>query len=436
MIFGGLVCFSCTFGLLFTEILCLEAKAEDPPQFAWYVPQSQWYFNSPDGIAIDGSGNVYVADNDNSRIQKFSLEGTFLFKWGSFGSEDGQFCEMGGIAIDNRGKVYVADLGNHRIQKFTYANLAGFTVTEITGNTTEQGGQATFTISLNTMPSANVTIALSSSDTTEVSVSPTSLTFTPTNWNSPQTVTITGVDDFIDDGNIGYTITAQVVSSDINFNALTPYSISVTNNNNDSANITINPTAGLTTSENGTTTTFTVVLNTQPTTDVTINIVSSDTMEGTVPPASLIFTSSNWNNLQTVTITSLDDDIDDGNVEYTIISTLSSSDVKYSLLDPPDVSVTNVDDDSAALIINPNGGLTTSEQGDQDTFTVALGSKPTSDVTIDISLDETEGAILPTSLTFTPANWDSAQSVTVTGVDDGEDDCNQTYTITIFTRII
>ena len=81
--------------------------------------------------------------------------------------------------------------------------------------TTEGGGTATFTVVLNTQPTANVTIGLSSSDTTEGTVSPASLTFTTANWNSAQTVTVTGVDDAVDDGNQPYSIvTAPASSSD------------------------------------------------------------------------------------------------------------------------------------------------------------------------------------------------------------------------------
>ena len=59
---------------------------------------------------------------------------------------------------------------------------------------------------LDTQPTANVTIALSSSDLTEGMVAPSSLTFTTANWNVAQTVTVTGVDDLFQDGNFAYTI--------------------------------------------------------------------------------------------------------------------------------------------------------------------------------------------------------------------------------------
>ena len=87
---------------------------------------------------------------------------------------------------------------------------------------------------LNTQPTANVTIGLSSSDTTEGTVSPASLTFTSANWNVLQTVTVTGVNDSIIDGNITYSIvTAAAVSSDANYNGKNAANVVVTNNDND-----------------------------------------------------------------------------------------------------------------------------------------------------------------------------------------------------------
>src|SRR6267378_1143280 len=75
-------------------------------------------FNLPQNVAVDDSGNVYVADTSNHRIQKFAGDGTFLTKWGSQGSGDGQFIRPEGVAVDGTGNVYVADPGSGRIQKF------------------------------------------------------------------------------------------------------------------------------------------------------------------------------------------------------------------------------------------------------------------------------------------------------------------------------
>ncbi len=73
---------------------------------------------APNGIAIDTSGNIYVADTNNNRIQKFDANGTFITKWGSDGSGNGQFNGPNSIAIDSGGNVYVTDSNNNRVQKF------------------------------------------------------------------------------------------------------------------------------------------------------------------------------------------------------------------------------------------------------------------------------------------------------------------------------
>ncbi|MBF0102918.1 MAG: DUF4214 domain-containing protein [Desulfobacterales bacterium] len=71
-------------------------------------------------IAVSSDGFVYVTDNKASRVQKFDSNGTFLAKWGTYGSDDGQF-KTGlplGITIDSSGNVYITDGNNYRIQKF------------------------------------------------------------------------------------------------------------------------------------------------------------------------------------------------------------------------------------------------------------------------------------------------------------------------------
>ena len=75
-------------------------------------------FDFPAGMALDPSGNVYVADSDNDRIQKFDSNGGFITKWGIYGSDDGQFDRPSGVAVGSSGNVYVVDADNDRIQKF------------------------------------------------------------------------------------------------------------------------------------------------------------------------------------------------------------------------------------------------------------------------------------------------------------------------------
>jgi sugar lactone lactonase YvrE len=74
-------------------------------------------FDSPTGIAVDGSGDVLVADTNNGRIEKFSAMGTFLGILGTKGTGPGQLRNPNGIAVDRMGNIYVADAFNHRVEK-------------------------------------------------------------------------------------------------------------------------------------------------------------------------------------------------------------------------------------------------------------------------------------------------------------------------------
>ena len=77
-------------------------------------------FNIPCGIAISPiTGQVFIADYGNHRIQVLNHDLTFSHSFGSEGSANGQFKSAHDIAIDSQGLVYVADFGNHRIQKFS-----------------------------------------------------------------------------------------------------------------------------------------------------------------------------------------------------------------------------------------------------------------------------------------------------------------------------
>ena len=75
-------------------------------------------FKNPHFIAIDSSGNTYVTDSNNGRVEKFDRSGNYVTQWGSFGSGNGQFSEPTGIAVDSSGNVYVVDSNNHRVEKF------------------------------------------------------------------------------------------------------------------------------------------------------------------------------------------------------------------------------------------------------------------------------------------------------------------------------
>ena len=85
---------------------------------------------------------------------------------------------------------------------------------------------------------------------------------------------------------------------------------------------------------------------------MTIGLSSSNTNEGTVSPASLVFTNANWNVAQTVTVTGANDFVVDGNVGYTIVTAAATSgDGTYAGVNPADVSVTNTDNDVVGITV-------------------------------------------------------------------------------------
>ena len=99
------------------------------------------------------------------------------------------------------------------------------------------------------------------------------LTFTPVNWDTPQTVTVTGADDSIIDGTVTSSITVAVVAitSDDNFDAVADQTVSVDTTDDDVAGFTIVELDGSTeVDESGTTDTFTVVLDAEPATDLSL----------------------------------------------------------------------------------------------------------------------------------------------------------------------
>ena len=303
-------------------------------------------------------------------------------------------------------------------------DTAGFTITPTLGlNTTEAGGTASFTVVLDSEPVSDVSIGISSSDTGEITVTPASLTFTSADWNTAQTITLTGVDDDMDDGNTAVTIlTDAAVSADPKYNGLNPADVSASNSDNDTAGITVNPTAGLTTTEGGGTASFTVVLNTQPAANVTIAVSSSDTTEGTVSVSSLVFTATNWNDPQTVTITGEDEIVVDGSIAYTIQNADAvSADPLYNGMSVSDVSVTNMDNDTPSILAESDTVQVT--EGAENTANVRLNTDPLGDTTVTVVRSSGDSDIQVSSgatLVFTSANWDTYQAVTFAAAEDDD----------------
>ena len=291
---------------------------------------------------------------------------------------------------------------------------------------------------LDAEPTNNVVILVSSGDLGEATVDQASLTFTPATWSNAQTVTVTGIDDAIIDGAQLTTITLSVdaLNSDDDFDALPDQTVTATTADNDAAGFSVAESAGSTdVNESGTTDAFTVVLDAEPTNNVVILVSSADLGEAVVDQASLTFTPATWSNAQTVTVTGIDDAIIDGAQLTTITLSVDAlnSDDDFDALPDQTVTATTADNDAAGFSVAESAGSTdVNESGTTDTFTVVLDAEPTNNVVILVSsADLGEATVDQASLTFTPATWSNAQTVTVTGIDDAIIDGAQLTTITL-----
>ena len=285
---------------------------------------------------------------------------------------------------------------------------AGVTVTP-TSLTVNEGGTNTYTIVLDTEPTDTVTVAISSNNT-DVTVSASPLTV----WDTAVTVTVSAAED-ADSTHDTATVTHTVTGGDYNF----VINVIVTVTDNDTPGVTVTP-LSLTIGE-GSTGTYAVVLNTQPSGNVMVAIRSNNT-DVTVPSSTLTFTMTDWNTEQTVTVTA-GQDADAANDMATL--THNPSGGGYNSVSSVSLMVTVTDDEMAGVTVAPTS-LTVNEGG-TNTYTVVLDTQPTATVTVTI-VDPTDNADVtanPASLRFSTSNWATAQTVTVTAGQD--DDCSERH---------
>jgi len=235
------------------------------------------------------------------------------------------------------------------LKNLDLTDKGSFYVSAVSNDTDESAATATFTVRLSSQPAATKTVKVdvASSDTTEGTVSPAQLTFTDSDWNAEQTVTITGVADNLSDGDQSYAILlSDNVSTDTRYQYVDPPDVTLKNLDlTDKGSFYVSAVSN-DTDESAATATFTVRLSSQPaaTKTVKVDVASSDTTEGTVSPAQLTFTDSDWNAEQTVTITGVADNLSDGDQSYAILlSDNVSTDTRYQYVDPPDVTLKNLD---------------------------------------------------------------------------------------------
>ena len=305
----------------------------------------------------------------------------------------------------------------------------------------QEGNPQTATVSLVLLvaPLTDVIIDIASLDTTEITLSQASLTFTSANWNVPQNITITSVDEVLVDGSQTVSITANIgAGSHAAFTGLAPQTVTLVHSDNDVAGFTVSPFLGTLTEGDSQTGSLTVFLNKQPLTNVVVNLTISPTDEITTSVGSLTFTTTNWNIPQIITVSSVDEFLIDGTIVSTITFSIDpTSDIKFASLPNQIVLVSNIDNEIAGFTLSSLGGGFLQE-GSLSTvsFTLVLDAQPDAGdlVILDIiSLDLSEVAVNPltTPGVFTYTNWNIPQIVTLNSVDDITLDGTVTSTINV-----
>ncbi len=297
-----------------------------------------------------------------------------------------------------------------------------------------------YTIVLNSLPAADVVITPSASLSGELTL-PDALTFTDANWNVRQTVSITaapGRDDSLE--HVTLMVTHSVSGGDYNSETIPPVEVTITN---DTPGVLVGGVDNLRIDEGGETDTYTIVLASDPRGLVTVTPAhgpGTGAADLTFTPAALVFDATNWAMAQMVTVGTVGDVIDDGDLTQTITHAISGAATatgeSYEGIDATQpagpFNVTIIENDVAEILVLteaggplPNSGLNIINADGTLIYGVALATQPAGDGTVVVSLTASQGEITPATLTFTAASqddWLTRKLVTVTVAERQADD--------------
>ena len=286
-----------------------------------------------------------------------------------------------------------------------------------------EGGSGTYTVRLAFQPTASVTVNITGGG--DVTVAPTSLTFTTSTWDTAQTVTVRAAED-LDTVDDAQTITHAVASdSALEYVGLGVDSVTVTVTDTDAPGVSVSR-SNLSVNEGGSGT-YTVRLAFQPTASVTIDITGGGDV--TVEPTSLTFTTTTWDTEQTVTVRAAED-LDTVHDAQTVTHALASGSApEYAGLSVDSVAVTVNDNDDPVVTARFEQATYSVAEGGSVTVRVRLSTDPRRNVTIPITSTNQGGASasdysgVPSSVRFQSGATVSSFAFTAaedTVEDDGE----------------
>ena len=286
----------------------------------------------------------------------------------------------------------------------------GLTVTP-TSLQLAEGSRKTYTVVLNTEPPESQTgVVVTVTGGAGLSATPGTLNFNTGNWNRPRTVTVHATEN-ADEAAAG--VTSNVTHSVTGYGTVsTGPEVAVIIKDNDTPGVVIDPTS-LKITEGGSET-YTVVLTKRPTATVTVE-VSNATGDISVSPTRRSFSTSNWSAEQTFRVSVSDDDDAAPDPSLMLAHKVTGAD-EYVDVAASMVNVTPVENDKRGVTVNPMS--LTLAAGVSGTYRVRLNTKPTDDVTIVVNSPAEDVTVTGSPLVFTPTNWRSDQTVTVTVADD------------------
>ena len=311
----------------------------------------------------------------------------------------------------------------------------GLTVHEVDKSATEdvQENVATYEVSLASAPTGTVTISVTSADATVATVSPQTLTFTPSDWDA-LTVTVTAVDDDVD--NTGdqrkTTITHMVTSSGNDYDDESVGSVAVTVTDDEdtpTAALSLDP-ATIDESGDDNVSTVSAVLSGKSDTAVTVEVSVPNGSPVTLSTTkTLTFSAGSMTSTGTVTLTAVDNDVDAANATVAVSGAASGGGVSS----PSDVALTITDDEDTPTVTLSLAPAVIDESGDdnESAVTASLSGKSDSAVTVEVSVPNGSPVTLSTNTTLTIAAGatTSTGTVTLTAVDNDVHAANATVTV-------